>query len=167
MIEELEKKYAEIKDVIDVLPVNTKYNRKRKVDCIDDEEKKDNDLLLIVKNEIDSRLEYLNNLTENSNIALLKDELEKCNIVNEWNNYNTPYEKMHLDYYLYQLKNHSNDDLDAVNACLQKIVDSFKKVEVILTKDDFNYNEYAALYMERILNNASPLELKNCFEQIY
>ncbi len=167
MIEELEKKYDEIKGVIDVLPVNTKYNRKRKVDCIEDEKKKDNDLLNAVKDEINSRLEYLNNLKENSNIALLKSELEKCNIVNEWNNYNTPYEKMHLDYYLYQLKNHSNEDLDAVNACLQKIVDSFKKVEVVLTKDDFDFNEYAALYMERLLNNASPLELKNCFEQIY
>ena len=167
MIEELDKKYEEIRGVIEVLPVNTKYNRKRKIDCIDDEEKKDNDLLEAVKKEISSRLEYLNNLTENSNIALLKGELEKCNIVNEWNNYNTPYEKMHLDYYLYQLKNHSNEDLDAVNACLQKIIDSFKKVEVVLTKEDFDYNEYAALYMERLLSNASSEELKNCFEQIY
>lgn len=167
MIEELEKKYDEIREVIEVLPVNTKYNRKRKIDCITEEEQKDNDLLSMVKGEIESRLEYLKNLKENDNIGLLKSELEKCNIVNEWNNYNTPYEKMHLDYYLYQLQNYSNEDLDTLNACLIKIVQSFKKVEITLTKDDFNFNEYAALYMERLLNNASPEELKNCFEQIY
>ena len=37
MIEELNSKYDEFKGVIDILPVNTKYNRKRKVDYIDEE----------------------------------------------------------------------------------------------------------------------------------
>ena len=167
MIEELEKKYEEFRGVVEVLPVNTKYNRKRKIDCLTDEEKNDNDMLEIVKKEIDSRLSYLNNLKENENIELLKKELEKCNIVNEWNDYNTAYEKMHLDYYLYQLHHYNNEDLDTVNACLQKIIDSFKKVEITLTKDDFDFNEYVSIYMERLLNNASSEELKNCFEQIY
>ena len=77
MIEELEKKYEEFRGVVEVLPVNTKYNRKRKIDCLTDEEKNDNDMLEIVKKEIDSRLSYLNNLKENENIELLKKET-KC-----------------------------------------------------------------------------------------
>ena len=167
MIEELNNKYAEFKNVIDILPVNTKYNRKRKIDCILDEEKNDNALLEVVKNEINSRLSYLNGLSENEQINLLKDELQKCNIVNEWNDFNTAYEKMHLDYYLYQLHRYYKEDLDSVNECLKKIVESFKKVDIILTKDDFDFNEYASLYMDKLINNASVDELKSCFEEIY
>mgnify|MGYP006916022975 CR=1 FL=1 len=167
MIDDLNNKYAEFKGVIDILPVNTKYNRKRKIDYITDEEKDDNALLDAVKNEINKRLSDLNALKENEKIQLLRDELEKCNIVNEWNNYNTAYEKMHLDYYLYQLHRYYKEDLESVNACLNKIIESFKKVEINLTKNDFDFNEYAALYMDRVINNVSSDELKKFFEEIY
>lgn len=167
MIDELNNKYTEFKNVIDILPVNTKYNRKRKIDYIIDEQKNDNDRLSIIKKEIESRINKFNNLTVNSEIKKLEGQLEKCNIVNEWNIYNTAYEKMHLDYYLYQLHRYYKDNLDGVNECIKKIVEVFQKVGIVLSKDDFDFNNYASLYMNKILNGANDQELKNCFEEIY
>ncbi len=167
MIDELNNKYLEFKNVIDILPVNTKYNRKRKIDCILDEEKNDNERLNLVTAEIESRISKFNELHVNTMVNQLEQELEKCNIANEWNKFNTSYEKMHLDYYLYQLSRYYKEDLASVNACIKKIVESFKKVEIILTKEDFNFNNYVSQYMEKLLNNATDEELKELFEEIY
>ena len=52
MIEELNSKYDEFKGVIDILPVNTKYNRKRKIDYIDGETENDNKRISAVTKEI-------------------------------------------------------------------------------------------------------------------
>ena len=167
MIEELNAKYDEFKGVIDILPVNTKYNRKRKIDYLDGEEANDKKRLETVKTEIERRIAKFSELKENDRIGLLEKELEKCNIANEWNNYNTAYEKMHLDYYLYQLHRYYKEDLLSVNACLRKIIESFKKVEIELTKDDFNFNEYGQAYMEKVLNNVGDVDLALFFEEIY
>ena len=56
MIEELTAKYEEFKGVIDILPVNTKYNRKRKVDYIVEEINNDTKRLQQVKTEIEKRI---------------------------------------------------------------------------------------------------------------
>lgn len=167
MIDDLTNKYNEFKGVIDILPTNTKYNRKRKVDYIVDEEAKDNERLSLVKKEIEKRISIFNDLKPNDNIEKLKKELEKCNIINEWNNYNTAYEKMHLDYYLYQLHRYYKEDLASVNACINKVLDSFKKVNIVLTKEDFDFNNYSQEYMDKIINNASSEELTSCFEELY
>ena len=167
MIEELTGKYDEFKGVIDILPVNTKYNRKRKIDYITEEEANDNKRLEQVKAEIEKRIRQFNGLKLNGKIEQLKKELEKCDIANEWNTYNTSYEKMHLDYYLYQLHRYYKEDLVSVNTCIKKIIESFKKVEITLTKDDFKFNDYASSYMEKILTNAKDDELSTYFEEIY
>lgn len=167
MIDELNNKYAEFKGVIDILPVNTKYNRKRKIDYITEEEEQSKKNLELIKKEIEKRLFPLKQLQVNEQISLIESELEKCNIANEWNEYNTPYEKMHLDYYLYQLHRYYKDDLTGVNECIKRIVESFKKVEINLTKDDFDFSNDAKEYMEKILNNSSEDELKEYFEKIY
>ena len=167
MIEELNSKYEEFKGVIDILPVNTKYNRKRKIDYIDGEVENDNKRLESVKKEIEKRIRQFEGLKENDKIKKLESELEKCNIANEWNQYNTAYEKMHLDYYLYQLHRYYKDDLVSVNTCIRKIIESFKKVEINLTKDDFKFNDYATSYMDKILSNVNDEELSTYFEEIY
>ena len=167
MIDELNKKYDEFKSAVDILPVNTKYNRKRKVDYINDALVEDNELLDKVKIEIDKRISYLDKLKVNDDIEKLNNELEKCNIVNEWNTYNTAYEKMNLDYYLYQLHRYYKDDLDGLNECLNRIVESFKKVDVNLTPIDFTFSNDVKEYMSKLLNNSSKEELKECFESIY
>ena len=167
MIDELNQQYDEFKGVIDILPVNTKYNRKRKIDYITEQADKDNELLEQVKNEIESRLDGLKRLEVNDEITNLEKEIEKCNIINEWNEYNTVYEKMHLDYYLYQLHRYYKDNLEGVNECLERIIEAFNKVNITLTADDFDFSTEAREYMTKVLAKESEEELKKCFEEIY
>lgn len=167
MKENLENKYSEFKEVLDVLPVNTKSNKKKKLDYILEEENATKELLSKIETEINSRLAIFDTLKENPQIAKLESELEKCNIVNEWNNYNTAYEKMHLDYYLYQLHRYYKEDLVSVNNCIRKIIESFKKVDIVLTKNDFDFNSNVSLYIEKIMSGLNDEELKQVFEEIY
>ena len=167
MKEALTSKYDEYKSVLDVLPVNTKANKKKKMDYLTEEENSTNELLNGIEEEINRRLAVFDNFKVNPEIAKLEGELEKCNIVNEWNNYNTAYEKMHLDYYLYQLHRYYKEDLASVNNCIKKIIESFKKVEINLTKEDFDFNTNASLYIEKILSGLTDDELRQIFEEIY
>ena len=167
MMEELEQKYDELRTVIETLPVNTKYNRKRKVECIDDEIKHDKEIISLIEKEVEERLAPLRGLGVNTNIKKMEEEIEKCNIINEWNPYNTPYEKMHLDYYLYQLHRYYKEDLDALNECIKRIIESFKKVEIELKPEEFNYNVDAKEYMSFLLTEHTKEEIKECFESIY
>jgi len=167
MIDDVNKKIAEFKEVFEVLPDNNKANKKRKLSCLEEEEKVNNEQINLIKSEIENRINSFSNLKENEEISKLKAELEKCNIVNEWNNYNTSYEKMHLDYYLYQLHRYYKEDLDSVNECIRKIISSFNKVDINLTKEDFGFNNYAQEYMDKIINKASNEELASIFENLY
>lgn len=167
MIDDLTNKYDDFKNVIDVLPLSTKYNRKRKMDYILEALKEDDKRLELVDKEIHNRINYLDNLKSNDKVNELTKELEKCNIVNEWNIYNTPYEKMHLDYYLYQLNRYYKEDLISVNKCIKRILESFKKVEKEITKEDFTFNNYVRDYMDKIISGSSNEELVKCFEDYY
>ena len=167
MIEELDKKYDELRGVIEILPVNTKYNRKRKIEFIDDAIEEDQKLINKVSKEIDDRIASLKGLEANNDIDKLYQEIEKCNIANEWNPYNTAYEKMHLDYYLYQLHRYYKEDLDGLNECIKRIVESFKKVDINLTVDEFVFSGDAKEYMKMLLEEHSKEEIKECFENIY
>ena len=167
MIEELSKHYDEFKKVLDILPTNFKSNISKKIACINDEYEKDNILIQNVKEEIERRISVFDNLVENEDIKKYKEKIEGCNIVYEWNNYNTSYEKMHLDYYLYQLNKCYKEDLESVNSCIRTIIDSFKMVGINLKKEDFSFNSLVASYIEKILDNSSEQELKKYFEEIY
>ena len=167
MIDELNKHYDEFKEVFNILPTNTKNNIKKKLIYLEEEENNNNKNIELVKNEILTRINKFNNLKVNNNIDKYNEELEKCNIVNEWNNYNTSYEKMHLDYYLYQLHRYYKEDLEGVNNCIKNILESFKKVDINITVEDFDFNDLACEYMSQIINNKSFDELKKTFEEIY
>ncbi len=167
MSEELSSKYEELKGIIDVLPTNTKYNRKRKYDYIIEEEKKDEKRLNDIKKEIEFRIKKLLDLKPNPEFRTLEEEINKCNVINEWNPYNTSYEKMHLDYYLYQLNRYYKEDLESLNDCIYRILESFKNVSINLNKEDFSFNKFSKEYMEKIFSNASSEELASSFESLY
>ena len=167
MIDDLNKHYDEFKEVFNILPTNTKNNIKKKLIYLEEEENNNNKNIELVRNEILNRINKFNNLKINNNIEKYNKELEKCNIVNEWNNYNTSYEKMHLDYYLYQLHRYYKEDLEGVNNCIKNILESFKRVDINITVEDFDFNDLASEYMNQIINNKSFEELKKTFEEIY
>lgn len=167
MIDELNEYYNGIKNVMEIMPTNNKSNINKKVAYIDEEIKKDDERIDCVKKEIESRLNKFNMFNVDENISKYEIELKKCNILDEWNNYNTSFEKMHLDYYLYQLKKYYKEDLLGVNSCIKRIIESFKTVGVDVKGTDFKFNNLVATYMDKIINNVSDEELKDCFEEIY
>lgn len=167
MVEKLKKEYEELKDVIEILPTKTKEAKSRKQKIIEEEKEKDKKRLKFVNDEIEKRLQTFSRLQPNPEIKSLEKEKETCSIVNEWSDYNTAFEKMHLDYYLYQLHRYYKEDLKSVNECLNRLLDAFKKVDITLSKDDFDFNEYAQDYMDKIILNAQEDELKSLFEKYY
>ena len=156
-----------MRGVIEILPVNTKYNRKRKIEFIDDAIEEDKKLINKISKEIDDRIVSLKSLEANNDIDKLYQEIEKCNIANEWNPYNTAYEKMHLDYYLYQLHRYYKEDLDGLNECIRRIIESFNKVDINLKPEEFTFSSDAKEYMKMLLEEHSKEEIKECFESIY
>ena len=167
MRNELDSHFDEFKGVYEVLPSNNKENRKKKNEYLQEEVKRNKQLRENVEQEIKSRLKKFDELKENSKIKTTFEKLEKCNITNEWNEYNTSYEKMQLDYYLYQLSEYSKEDLNGVNNCLRKILEAFNNVGIKLTKDDFDFSHQGSLYMGLLINNAKDEELKTKFEELY
>lgn len=167
MIEELNAHYDKFKEVLDVLPTNTKGNIEKKSTYIDEEYRNNNLYIDFVKRTIESRLNKFSLLKENDLSERIKAEIEKCNIANEWNTFNTSYEKMHLDCYLYQLSRYYKEDLLSVNNCIRKIIESFNRVGINITKDEFDFNSDAASYIDKIINNSSDEELQNYFEELY
>lgn len=167
MIDELNEYYTGIRNVMDILPTNNKTNINKKLAYIDEEIKKDNERIDCVKREIEERVSKFDMFNVDENIKKYEIELKKCNILDEWNNYNTSFEKMHLDYYLYQLKRYYKEDLLGVNSCIKKIIELFKTVGIELKGSDFDFNTLASTYMSKIINNATDEDLKTCFEEIY
>lgn len=167
MIDELNEYYTGIKNVMEILPTNNKNNINKKIAYIDEEIKKDNERIDCVKREIEDRISKFDMFNVDENIKKYEIELKKCNILDEWNNYNTSFEKMHLDYHLYQLKKYYKEDLSGVNSCIKKIIESFKTVNIDIKESDFNFNTLAGTYMDKIINNATDEELNTCFEEIY
>jgi len=167
MKEDFESKIEEFKKILEILPTNNKENRKKKIDYIASEELSNNNMIEKIRKEMDFRASKLDKIPENPDIKKIEEEIEKCSIANEWNIYNTSYEKMHLDYYLYQIHRYYKDDLDSLNDCIRKILESFNKVGISLKKEDFDYNYYVSLYLDRIINNASEEDLAKTFEELY
>ena len=167
MKEEIQSKIDDIKGIIAVLPTNNKENREKKSKFIEEEEAKALMLLNEVENEINTRNDKMDALKENNDLKELEEELKKCSILNEWTTYNTSFEKMHLDYYLYQLHRYYRNDLVNTNDCIRKILEAFKNVGINLTLEDFSLHPYVTEYITAIQNNSSEEELSAKFESLY
>ena len=167
-LEKLEEQIDKSRSLFDTLPENTIANRKKKVTFLKDEiEKYRNDSIDLFK-EMHERFDKIDSIKENAEIAELKKEEEKFSLFKEWNIYNTPYEKMHLDYYLYQLHRYYKEDLEGANACLYSLMEAFKNVGIELTEVDFNYHSYASEYIKTILNHKDDTKkIHEVFESIY
>ena len=167
MLENLQNQLDETVNIIDTLPENTKDNRQKKLKYIAEEEMKSLALLTAINNELKYRTAKFSFLKENKALEELQKELDKCTIIDEWSNYNTSYEKLHLDYYLYQLHRYYKNDLENVNDCIRQILDIFKGVGINLTQEDFDYHPYVSKYITMIQNNTDEEQLKDTFEPLY
>ena len=165
MIKELLEEIESSKEIINVLPENNITNRKKKIAFVEDKLSSAREFKEGLEEVMAVRYQGIESHTSNPKILEISDNIEKCKIANEWNKYNTCYEKMHLDYYLYQLKRYYKEDLESVNACIVNVIKSFSKQGIELTADDFNFSPFVNTYMKSILSKDD--NIKEVFEGIY
>ena len=166
MIEEYKGRFEEFKELVNTLPVNNIANRRKKKEIISKELNSVQEDITKAKEEIQRRLDKINSFTEEDTYEI-ENKLEACRIINELNDFNNPFEKMHLDYYLYQLHRYYKEDFESVNMCIMKIIESFNKVGIWLTEDDFDLSKYAKEYLAAILNKRSDESISEIFDRIY
>lgn len=169
MIEELIKEVEVSRNLLDTLPKNNIKNKKKYKATLE-ETKYNYDILLnqIIK-EINKRKEKYSKVYEDET---LKDSEEKIKFIKDnlflLNDYNTSYEKFSFDKILYELNHFYRDDLESANFNIFECINIFKKVGIELTKEDFNYSEFANEYMTILLENPTDKDrIKECFEKIY
>ena len=167
MKEKIQNQIDDVRNIVSVLPTNNKENREKKFRYLEEEEMKTLSLLSEIEKELKTRVAKLESLQEDKKIGELEKELKKCSILHEWSNYNTSYEKMHLDYYLYQLHRYYRNDLVNTNDCIRKIIKSFKDVGIELTSEDFSIHPYVSEYVGYIQSGMSEEELNSKFEPLY
>lgn len=167
MKNELENHYNEVQRVLDILPTNTKANKKKKLNFLVEQNNINNNNIDLILEEIKKRLSVFNDIKHNLEIDDMINELKQYTEQIDNSIYSTPYEKMHLDYYLLRIKESSNEDLNGVNENLRKVVKTFKDSGILLKPEDYNFSKYAKDYMTLVINNKNDEELKNKFEEIY
>jgi len=167
-VQELKSRIDNAKKLLETLPVNTIANRKKRTDFIaleiSDMKKIQNEVVSEMKN----RFLSLEAIKENEELKSLKDQEEKLAQIRKLSNYNTPYERMHLDYYLYQLHRYYKEDLNSVNSCINLLLQTFVNVGITLSARDFYYHPLAEVYMEAILSKGDDSKyIHEVFESVY
>ena len=166
MIEDFRVKIDEFKELVNTLPTNNIANRRKKKETIAKEKERIEEIIEETKAEIKKRMDKINSY-EMEDTTEYENKLSACRMLYELSDYNSPFEKMHLDYYLYQLHRYYKEDFESVNTCIKKIIESFNKVGIWLTEDDFDLSKYAKEYLAALLNKRSEETISEIFDKIY
>lgn len=172
ILEEYDKYISSNKEVLSVLPVNTKKNKAKYVEKVDELLDKANQIDKIIWNEIIERYEKILSPKPNEKIDELTKALNEFENIELFNELNTPYEKLEIDKIAHTLGCFFEADLSLVNSNIQSFIDKFKSFGISLSAEDFNYsssaNEYMRVFFEETLNgNVNSEKLKKTFETIY
>ncbi len=166
MIDKQRTQIDEFKEFINTLPVNNIANRRKKKETLVKEKESIEIKIAEAKAEIERRMKRINSF-ESEDTSELENKISACRMIYELSEFNTPFEKMHLDYYLYQLHRYYKEDFESVNSCIMKIIESFNKVGIWLTEDDFDLSKYVKEYLGALLNKRSDETISEIFDKIY
>ena len=170
---EFEKYISNNKEVLSVLPVNTKKNKSIYLEKVEDLEQKALKMKEIIWDEIKRRYYSIIDVKPNPRLAELVEEIKELGDVELYNELNTPYEKLGIDRIAHSLNSFFEGDLYLVNDNIKLFVDTFKEYGINLTVDDFNYspyvNEYMVVFFEEYNSGREfdASKLKKHFETIY
>ena len=169
---EFDKYISSNKDVLSVLPINTKKNKTKYIEKVKELEEAALKIRKVIWNEVKERYERLTDVTESPKIAELKKTIKAVENIDVFNELNTPFEKLGLDRITHSLSSFFEGDLNLVNNNIKLFIEKFKEFGIILTKEDFNYSqytsEYIGVFMEETSNgNLNSERLKKTFEKIY
>lgn len=169
---EFEKYISSNKDVLSVLPINTKKNRAKYVEKVKEFEDTAQKIRKVIWNEIQDRYQNMIDIKENPKISEIEKNIENIKNIDLFNELNTPYEKLEFDKITHSLDSFFEGNLDLVNQNIKLFIEKFKDFGIELTEKDFNYsqytNEYIKVFLEESKNgDYSSEKLKKKFEQIY
>ena len=172
ILDELEKYISNNKEVLSVMPVNTKKNKSKYVETVEELEAKALKIKDIIWGEINKRYNRIISVGENPKVDELEKQISEIGDIEMFNELNTPYEKLGFNKINHSLGSFFEGDLNLVNENIKTFLDTFKEYGIILTEEDFNYSSYINEYMKTFLveYNSEKIDsdkLKKLFENIY
>lgn len=160
------------KEILSVLPKNTKKNLQAYKDKADEIKRGYETYLEQILSEMKRRVIKINSIVPDPKVEKLTQELQYMDKINLLDKNTTSFEKMELDEILYVLKRFYKNNLELINDAIVKCIEKFRIVGINLTEEDFNYSVYTKEYMKVLLENIkkgdpNSAKVKDKFEQIY
>lgn len=171
-IEILNEKIVTDKEILYVMPKNTKKNTRLYVEKVEEVKQEYENYLKDVVLEIKRRVNRINLVQENPEINETAIELKKFEKFDLFSIENTSYEKMKLDELLFVLRRFYKNNLEQINNNILNCIKSFARVGVELKNEDFNYSPFTKRYMQVFFEeykkgDVNSQKMKDTFEQIY
>jgi len=126
----------------------------------------------LIKEELIKRKNNLFPKSVSEEIKINENKLALLKKVIRYNNpYNDTYDKASYITFISKIDDIENSNLKEINDTLLYIINKFKKSNVRLTLDDFNYTMYTKEYMKSFLDNIDNEDFDNVmiekFDQLY
>lgn len=171
-IEILNEKIDTDKEILAVLPKNTKKNVELYIKKVQEIKINYEKYLGSILAEIQERSNKINEIKVNPEIKEVEEDLEKFNNLDLLGIGNTSYEKMKLDELLFILRRFYKNNLEQVNNNILACIRRFADVGVDLKADDFNYSPFARRYMKVFFReykkgDVNSQTMKDTFEKLY
>lgn len=172
ILEEFDQYISTNKEVLSVLPVNTKKNVSKYLETVDellqDAQRVNNDIF----NALNERYETLVDAAENLKISEITKNIESLKDIEVFNELNTAYEKLEFDKINNSLDCFFEGDFETVNINIKLFIKKFEEFGIFLSADDFNYSQYTNDYMKVFLEETADgslnsIKLKEKFDSIY
>lgn len=172
ILEKFEQYISTNKEVLSVLPVNTKKNRAKYVEKVDEFIEEAEQINKSIWNTIQDRYDSILDVVENPKISELSKSIESIKDIELFNELNTPFEKLGFDKINHSLDCFFEGNLELVNKNIKLFLEKFRDYGIILTENDFHYSQYTNDYMKVFFEETSDgsltsEKLKKTFETIY
>ena len=173
MINDIKKMIDDDNEVLNILPQNNIPNRKKYRAQLGNMIKKYQEKKQEVFKYITAKNQLLRNKYDiNHEDSLYKqiEGLEKK--INYFNPYHDAYEILGLDQLFYGLHKYYDNDLNIYNNNINKIIDIFEQVGIVLKKEDFYFDDSIEEYLSVIINerkngNYNSPVIKETFEKLF
>lgn len=171
-VEILNDKIETDKEILSVMPKNTKKNTDiylKRANEIEEEYQRYLDNIIL---EIKRRVNKINSIEINPEIEKAENNVKVLETVDLFGDSNTSYEKMKLDEIIFVLRRFYKNNLEQVNNDIQECVKKFEEIGINLAPSDFNYSPFVREYMDKFFiayeqNDVNSSIMKNTFEKIY
>ena len=172
ILEEFDKYISSNKEILSVLPVNTKKNRAIYLEKVLESLEAAEKIKQVIWKVIEERYKRLTSIEPSPKIKELTESIKNIKDVDLFNELNTPYENLGFDRINHNLSCFYEANLDLLNENIKLFVTKFKTLGIELSEDDFTYSIYANQYMRVFLEEYDAekpniVRLKKKFEEIY